>query len=178
MFVYYNTFMGIFQHLGHLVFSVGLLVSSFFAHGRAIHDQNYHIAQPTITPTASQQNSQQVASSSASASPSASFYTAARSISSQGHTIYISVNIPKDGGNVTGKITGDCTGDVTGHYDGKDEGTISGSAKVGCKYFFMRLPGTATFDGTVNKSDSTAELYTTLNFNGTDITQNVYVNLE
>jgi len=166
--------MNLFQHLGHLVLSMGLIVSSFFVHSQTVHDQNYHIYRiPTPAPTVEIQSTSQQ-----TASPSASFYMAERSINSQGHTISISVKIPKNGGNVSGNISGDCAGDISGHYDGKDEGDINGSANVSCKYLFVRLPGTATFDGTVDKTDKTAELYITLDFNGSEISQNVYVNLD
>jgi len=174
--------MGIFQNFGHLVASVGLLVFSFFGHsqGQVVHNQLNHVSPATTSPVATQQVSQQTASVSASDSPSTAsspFYTAARSISQDGHTIYISVHIPKSGGDVTGKISGDCSGDITGQYDGKDKGSISGQAQVSCKYLFMQLPGTATFNGIVSKPDSDAQLFVTLDANSAKISRNVFVPL-
>ena len=183
------------QSLGHFVLSVGVLVTSIFSHVPAVHDQSTYVRSTPRSTVSIQQKSEKTASPSANTIASHTavikrlthithvtntdpFYTAARSISSQGHTIYISVKIPKNGGAVTGNISGDCSGIVTGQYDGKDGGVINGKANVSCKYLFMRVPGTANFSGTVSKSDSTAELYVTLDYNSMELVRNVYFNLE
>lgn len=71
------------------------------------------------------------------------------------------VSVPKSGGDVTGKISGDCDGNVTGAYDGQNNGNIKGQANVTCHLMFMQIPGKASFNGTVNKDNKTAQLQVT-----------------
>jgi hypothetical protein len=87
-----------------------------------------------------------------------SFYSASTSISSQGYTLTINMKIPKDGGKVYGNISGNCTGAMHGQYDGKDNGKILGQTNVLCNAFFIQIPATATFTGTVNKEQLTMDL--------------------
>lgn len=72
-----------------------------------------------------------------------------------GHSVAIVMNIPLDGGGVTGTVTGDCTGNVKGTYDGKDNGVISGSLTGYCTIAIVPVPAKAAFQGTVNKTGKT-----------------------
>lgn len=69
-----------------------------------------------------------------------------------GHTVSMELNIPLDGGSVTGTVTGECHGKAKGTYDGKDMGGISGTLTGYCDLAIIPVPAKATFQGTVNKT--------------------------
>lgn len=134
--------MNLFQHFGHLVSVAGLLFSSYLGHNNA------HVtAQPVKSAVTASNYSTD------------SDYIATKNVSYNGYSINMEVAVPKDGGSVSGKISGDCDGKITGNYDGQS--AINGQANVMCHLLFMQIPGKATFTGTVNKEDKTAQLQVT-----------------
>lgn len=76
----------------------------------------------------------------------------------EGHSISMSINIPLQGGKVTGTVSGDCTGKVTGSYDGNNNGVISGNINGYCEVTVIPVPAKATFQGTVNKESKTVPI--------------------
>ncbi|MGH7204098.1 MAG: hypothetical protein ACREHC_06660 [Candidatus Levyibacteriota bacterium] len=133
--------MELFQHITPFFASAGLFMSSFLGH--------HHMT-----------------SVSASAKPNVviqkantdTFYKASRSVTYQGYSVSMDVAVPKNGGNITGKISGDCNGVIKGHYDGQDNGVIQGNINGACDVMFLKMPGNATFAGTLNKTTNTAQL--------------------
>jgi hypothetical protein len=133
--------MDIFSHFSNLIAAAGLFASSLIGgHPHAIANSEI---KPTVT---------------INKDSSASIYTAVGNVSYQGHQVAATINIPKEGGNISGKITGDCDGTITGTYDGKDNGVISGQGNSNCTLLFVQIPVTGTFTGTVNKEKSKANL--------------------
>ena len=173
----YNLTMDIFQNLGNILATAGLLLTSLFNSSTVVHHKAIH-AQHSVTQTVVTPQSTMHKSKGATQSASLSYYTASRSIEYQHHTIDIMVNIPKDGGQVTGTVSGDCNGNITGQYDGKEGGSINGQVGIYCKLLFIQIPGTATFSGTVSKANSLAELYVTIESGIYQGSQNVFINLQ
>lgn len=73
----------------------------------------------------------------------------------KGYTVNVSANIPLAGGAVTGSVSGTCEGMIRGTYDGKQNGVISGTMTGVCSPFFVNIPASADFTGSVNKSGKT-----------------------
>lgn len=73
----------------------------------------------------------------------------------KGYEVTITANIPLSGGNVTGTVSGTCEGAVKGTFSGQDNGTISGIMTGVCAPFFINIPASANFNGTVNKTGKT-----------------------
>lgn len=68
------------------------------------------------------------------------------------YTVTLTLHIPLDGGKVTGTISGACDGMVkNASFTGQDNGTIAGKISGSCDPFFVKVPASATFGGTVNK---------------------------
>lgn len=146
------------QHLSYLFTTAGLIVSSYLGnHHTVISSQSTN---PAVT-------TQDVSND--------SFYYANRSITYDGYTVAMSVSVPKNGGNITGNIFGDCNGKITGQYDGQNNGAINGQANVTCSLLFVSLPAAATFTGTVDKTNNTAQLHVTLNVDTLHKTEQVVV---
>ena len=80
----------------------------------------------------------------------------------KGNTVTITANIPLRGGEVTGTVSGTCDGIVKGTFSGKDHGVISGTMNGVCAPFFINIPSSAEFNGTVNKTAKTVPF----SFNG------------
>ena len=76
--------------------------------------------------------------------------TATGDYTHKGYTVTVTMHIPLDGGNVTGSVSGACDGIVKGTYSAN--GGISGSLSGTCDPFFVKLPASAEFSGTVNKT--------------------------
>ena len=76
----------------------------------------------------------------------------------KGYTVNITMNIPLEGGTVTGVVSGTCDGKVTGTYNGQSNGVISGSMSGVCAPFFINIPSSADFTGSVNKSGKTVPI--------------------
>lgn len=70
----------------------------------------------------------------------------------KGNDVNISANIPLDGGAVTGTVSGTCDGTVRGTFSGSQNGAISGRMTGVCSPFFVNIPASADFTGTVNKT--------------------------
>ena len=69
----------------------------------------------------------------------------------KGYTVNFSMNIPLAGGAVSGFVSDTCEGKITGTYSGQNNGAISGNITAACSPFFVNIPATATFAGSVNK---------------------------
>ena len=104
-----------------------------------------------------------------------SFYTASRAVNYQGYNVSMYAAVPKNGGTITGKISGDCNGKVTGHYDGKDNGVITGNVYGSCQLMFLQIPGSASFTGTVSKTNNNAPLNVTVKIDTFEKTEPVTV---
>ncbi len=68
------------------------------------------------------------------------------------YPVTITMIIPLEGGNVTGSVSGTCEGKVKGTFSGKQNGVISGKLTGACSPFFVNIPSSADFSGTVNKT--------------------------
>lgn len=74
----------------------------------------------------------------------------------------LTLHIPLEGGTVTGDISGVCDGRVTGgSFSGQDNGVISGSLSGSCDPFFVNIPASGSFSGTVNKENKVVPLTVT-----------------
>jgi len=73
----------------------------------------------------------------------------------KGYSVTITANIPLGGGAVTGTISGTCEGMVKGTFNGQQNGAISGTMTGACSPFFVNIPASAEFTGTVNKTSKT-----------------------
>lgn len=78
----------------------------------------------------------------------------------KGYPVAISMTFPLAGGSVSGVVSDTCDGKVSGNFSG---GAISGSMAGVCSPFFVNIPSSATYSGTVNKSAKTVSI----TFNGT-----------
>lgn len=74
------------------------------------------------------------------------------------YPVTITMNIPLDGGDVTGTVSGTCDGRVKGTFSGKNNGVISGRLSGACSPFFVNIPSSADFSGTVNKTGKTVPI--------------------
>jgi len=77
--------------------------------------------------------------------------TATGIYSFKGYSVNMTLNIPLEGGAVTGSVSGTCDGKIKGTFDGKNNGAISGKMSGTCDPFFVNIPASATFGGIVNK---------------------------
>ncbi len=85
--------------------------------------------------------------------------TATGNYTYQGHTVTFTLNIPLEGGAVTGSVSGTCDGSVqNASFTGDDNGAISGKITGTCDPFFVHVPATATFTGTVNKTSKSVPI--------------------
>ncbi len=80
----------------------------------------------------------------------------------KGHSVTITANIPLGGGAVTGTVSGTCEGMVKGTYNGQNNGVISGRMSGACAPFFVNIPASADYSGSVNKTGKTVPI----TFNG------------
>jgi hypothetical protein len=78
--------------------------------------------------------------------------------SAKGYGVTITMNVPLEGGPVSGSFSGDCQGNISGSYDGNDNGIISGEAYGSCNPFKVPLPASATFAGNANKTSKTIDI--------------------
>ncbi len=76
----------------------------------------------------------------------------------KGHEVTITMNIPLKGGEVTGTVGGTCEGKVNGTYGGEPNGAISGSMSGVCAPFFINIPASAGYGGSVNKTAKTVPI--------------------
>lgn len=94
--------------------------------------------------------------------------TATGTYTYKGYDVSISANIPLGGGNVTGTVSGTCDGIVKGTFSGQDGGAITGSMHGACAPFFVNVPASANFTGSVRKGSKTVPF--TFNGRGAGIT--------
>jgi hypothetical protein len=80
----------------------------------------------------------------------------------KGYSVSVTMNIPLDGGKVSGTVSGECSGSITGTFNGKSNGAVSGTMSGVCSPFFVNIPASAEFSGTVNKSSKSIPI----SFNG------------
>lgn len=73
----------------------------------------------------------------------------------QDYSVTVTANIPLEGGAVTGSVSGTCEGKVKATFNGQNNGVISGKLIGGCSPFFVSVPASADFSGTVNKDSKT-----------------------
>jgi hypothetical protein len=78
--------------------------------------------------------------------------TATGTYSYKGYDVVVAANIPLGGGNVTGTVSGTCEGKVKGTYNGQNGGVISGAMTGVCAPFFVNVPASAEYSGSVNKT--------------------------
>ncbi len=71
------------------------------------------------------------------------------------YPVTITMNIPLAGGAVDGTVSGTCEGQVKGNYSG---GSISGTLSGACSPFFVNIPASGDFNGTVNKGGKTVPI--------------------
>ena len=80
----------------------------------------------------------------------------------KGYSVTVTANIPLEGGAVTGSVSGTCDGTLKGNFDGANNGVFSGKLMGACSPFFVNVPASATFSGTVNKDSKIVPI----NFSG------------
>lgn len=68
------------------------------------------------------------------------------------------INIPKNGGDVTGSVSGICNGSITGTYDGGEGGNISGTANPSCGVAFIRQTFNISYNGQLYLKQGKADL--------------------
>ncbi len=73
----------------------------------------------------------------------------------KGNSVTVTANIPLAGGTVTGSVSGTCEGSLKGTFSGQQNGVITASMSGVCSPFFVNIPASAEFTGTVNKSAKT-----------------------
>lgn len=78
------------------------------------------------------------------------------------YSVTVTMNIPLEGGSVTGSMSGTCAGPVKGNFSGQNNGVISGTITGGCSPFVVNIPASADFSGTVNKESEVVPI----NFTG------------
>lgn len=76
----------------------------------------------------------------------------------KGYDVTITFNVPLAGGTVTGSVSGTCEGTVKGTFGGQNGGAISGRMSGVCAPFFVNIPSSAEFSGTVNKTGKTVPI--------------------
>lgn len=84
--------------------------------------------------------------------------TARGTINKNKYSANITLHFFEEGGAVTGEFDGTCEGNISGYYDGGDGGTISGTAAGSCNPFFVPVPASGTFSGTVNMQNKTVPI--------------------
>lgn len=74
------------------------------------------------------------------------------------YAVTVTANIPLAGGTVTGTVSGTCEGSWKGTYSGSNNRVISAKMAGVCAPFFINIPASAQFTGTVNKTGKTVPL--------------------
>ena len=64
-----------------------------------------------------------------------------------GQTIKYSINIPKNGGDITGSVNGICEDQIIGTFDGIEGGKIAGTASPNCGVAFIRKTFNVSYEG-------------------------------
>jgi|SRR3989338_1896631 len=74
----------------------------------------------------------------------------------QGYTLKYTVNLPKEGGAITGNFSGVCEGPISGEYDGKE--IINGEAQATCKVAFLSYNLKAKYSGKLYLNEGRADI--------------------
>lgn len=120
-----------------LLFIIFLLLGGFiFADFAYIANQEQKNIYPTPTPVPNQVITP---------------VTALGTFSKGKYNVKVVLNFNLEGGVVSGEFSGDCSGSISGNYNGQDNGVISGKAVGSCDPFFVPVPASASFSGTVNR---------------------------
>ncbi len=93
------------------------------------------------------------------AEPAEGTVTAVGAYEYKGYAVTITLSVPLNGGAVNGTVSGTCEGPIKGSYAG---GAITGNMSGVCAPFFVSIPASAEFTGSVNKSAKTVPV----SFNG------------
>lgn len=75
-----------------------------------------------------------------------------------GYTLKYTVNVPKDGGEVTGSLDGVCKGPITGKFEGGEGGSVEGSAKASCGISFITYDLEAKYNGKIYLKEGKIDL--------------------
>lgn len=102
--------MNIFEGVQHLVLGAAAVLSAYFSTGNSITRPEINIQKETH----------------------ANIVTRSGEYSYSGQTLKYTVNIPKDGGKVTGHFNGVCSGPIGGFYGGGLSKTVQGRASATC----------------------------------------------
>ena len=73
----------------------------------------------------------------------------------ENRSVTFTMNIPLEGGAVSGSFSGDCDGTIKGTFAGGDSGAISGTGKGSCAFV---IPASGSFSGSVNQSAKTVPI--------------------
>ncbi len=76
----------------------------------------------------------------------------------KGYDVTVTMNIPLEGGGVTGTVSGACDGSLQGTFSGQENGAISGTMAGACSPFFVNIPASAEYSGSVNKGGKTVPI--------------------
>jgi hypothetical protein len=77
----------------------------------------------------------------------------------KGYNVVFTLNIPLQGGAVTGTVSDTCDANLKGTYSG---GSVKGTITGVCSPFFVNIPVSGAFNGPVNKTGKTVSFQ----FNG------------
>lgn len=75
-----------------------------------------------------------------------------------GHTLKYLLNVPKNGGEITGSFSGVCEGPITGRFDGSEGGTIEGGTEVNCHIAIFSYALKANYFGKLYLKAGRAEI--------------------
>lgn len=73
-------------------------------------------------------------------------------------SISYKLNIPKNGGVLSGEVEGVCNGPIKGYFEGGNDGKINGNSKVICKVGLLSQDLDILFSGKTNLSEGKADL--------------------
>lgn len=105
---------------------------------------------PSVAPRAATPLSSPATSPQATVSPAANtedVYNINGTYTYWGQSIDYHLQIPKNGGAITGNISGACGADLVAKYSGGEGGQISGTAEGKCKFLFVSYSGKIPFKG-------------------------------
>lgn len=85
-----------------------------------------------------------------------------KTVDAMGKEVAIHLQMPENGGVITGMISGDCQGTIDGTYSGPSQYTLQGKGDVTCTIGFLSLPATVGFNGIVQPANQTATIHYTI----------------
>lgn len=147
--------MNFFHQAGQLFAGFGMLVSSFLGAHSAVLGQS-------IAPSIQNVSTDD-------------YYKINKSVTYDGYSVAVAIDVPKNGGKIDGSLSGDCTGTISGNYAGGNNGAISGQMDGSCQALFLQIPIHSTFSGTVDTDTKTAQLSVTIRVDSLEKTEPVTV---